>query len=58
MGFNSCTTEASQTKLDVHQRIIVIYICFKFHEILFSDYLVMAPNGQADTQRQKDERAK
>ena len=57
MGFNSCTTEASQTKLDVHQRIIVIYICFKFHEILFSDYLVMAPNGQADTQK-TDERAK
>ena len=30
------------TKLDVHQCLIVIYICFKFDEIRFRGYLVIA----------------
>ena len=30
------------TKLDVHQCLIVIYICSKFHEIRFRGYLVIA----------------
>ena len=34
-------TEASLMKLGVYQRIIVIYVYFKFHKILFSSYLVM-----------------
>ena len=29
-------------KLDVHQRLIVIYIYYKFHEIWFRGYLVIA----------------
>ena len=35
-------------KLDVHQRVIVIHIYFKFHEILSSGSLIMAPDGQMD----------
>ena len=35
-------TNASLTKLDVHQWLIVIYIYFKFHEIQFRSYLVIA----------------
>ena len=33
---------ASLTKLDVHQCLIVIYICIKFHEIRLWGYLVIA----------------
>ena len=47
-GYTSCTTEAGLTKLDVHQRIIVMHTYFKFHENPFSGYLVMAPDGQMD----------
>ena len=32
----------SLTKLDVHQCLIVIYICIKFHEIRLWGYLVIA----------------
>ena len=35
-------------KLDMHQHVIVMYIYIKIHEILFSHYLVMAPDGQTD----------
>ena len=45
-GYNSCITVASLTKLDMHQRVIMIYIYFIFHEILFTGCLVMAPDGQ------------
>ena len=43
-GYNSYTAGASLMKRDVHQRLIVIYIYtyFKFHEIRFRGYLVMA----------------
>ena len=34
----------------MHLRLIMIYI-FRFHEILFSNYLDMAPDGQADGQK-------
>ena len=47
-GYNSCTTEASLTKLDMHQHVIVIYIYIKFYEILFNSYLVMAKDGRKD----------
>ena len=30
------------TELDVHQRLIVIYTCFKFHKIWFRGNLVIA----------------
>ena len=33
-------SEPDQT--DVHQCLIVTYICFKFHEIQFRGYLVIA----------------
>ena len=33
-------------KFDVHQRFILIYISFQFHEITLSGYLVRASNGQ------------
>ena len=33
-GDTSCKTEASQTKVDVHQFLIVMYIRYKFHRIL------------------------
>ena len=36
----------SRTKLDVHHIIIVIHIYYKFHEIPFSGYVVMAPDGR------------
>ena len=35
----------------MHQRVIVIYIHFKFHEILFSGYLDMASDGRTDRRR-------
>ena len=41
----SSTTIASLTQLDVHHIIIVIYIKVKLHEIPFSGYLVIAPDG-------------
>ena len=41
-GYNSWTTKASLTKLEVHQCLIVIYIYFKFHETRFWGYLVIA----------------
>ena len=41
-GYNSWVTKASLAKLDMHQRLIVIYIWFKFHEIQFRGYLVIA----------------
>ena len=47
-GYNSGTTECSLTKIDLHQHVIVIYICIKFHEIFYSSYLVMAPDRQMD----------
>ena len=34
--------QASLTKLDVHQRLMMIYICFKFHEIPFRGYFETA----------------
>ena len=43
-----CTSEASVTKVDVHQRIIVIFIYFKFHEIPSNSHFVIAPDGQTD----------
>ena len=43
-GNNSCTTDAILTKLKVHQRIVVIYIHIKFHQIPLIGYLVMAPD--------------
>ena len=49
-GGNSYTTEASLTEVDMHQHLRMTYICFflKFHEILFSGYLDMPPDGQTD----------
>ena len=41
-GTNSCTTEAILTKLDMHQRILVICYHIKFHKIPLNGYLVMA----------------
>ena len=41
-GCNSCITVTILTKPDVHQRVIGIYMYFKFHENMFSSYLVMA----------------
>ena len=43
-GNNSCTTDASLIKLDLHQHIMVIYTCIhvKFHRIPLTGYLVMA----------------
>ena len=41
-GLSSCSTEASLMKLDVHQHLIVIYIYYKFDDLLFSIYLIMA----------------
>ena len=37
-GNNSYITEFILTKLNVHQHIMVINICFKFHQILFIGY--------------------
>ena len=34
--------QTSLIKIDMLQRLIVIYIYFKFHEIQFRGYLVMA----------------
>ena len=45
-GNNSSTTKAVLTKLDVHQRIIVIYIHIKFHQNPLIGYLVMATDGR------------
>ena len=47
-GYNSYTTKASLTKLDVHRIVIVIHTQYKFHEIPSSGYLVMAPDGRTD----------
>ena len=45
--YTSCTIEASLTKPDVYQHILSdIYL--KFHEILFSGYLVMALDIQTE----------
>ena len=41
-GYNSCITEASLMKIDLHQHITVIYVYFKFYKNLFGSYLVMA----------------
>ena len=41
-GYNSCITNASLTKLDVHQCLIVMYICSKFHIFRLRGYLVIA----------------
>ena len=35
-------------KLHVHNHTIVIYIQYKFHDIPFIGYLVIAEDGQAD----------
>ena len=43
-GNNSRTTDAILTKLDMHQRIKVIYAHLKLHQIPLVDYLVMAPD--------------
>ena len=45
-GNNSCTADAILIKLYVHQRIIVIYIHIKFHQIQSIGYLVMVPDGR------------
>ena len=37
--------DAILTKLDVHQKIMVIYIYIKFHRIQLIGYLVMALDG-------------
>ena len=42
--------KTSMTKYDVHQHFIVIYIYFKFHEILFSGYLDIAPDQGTERQ--------
>ena len=34
------------TKVNVHQRVMVIYIHIKFHQIPLTGYLVMAPDGR------------
>ena len=47
-GFNSLTTEVSQTKLAMHDIVIVIHILYKFYEIPLSGYLVMAPDGRTE----------
>ena len=47
-GYSSCATKARLTKLDVHHIIIVIHIQYKFHDIPFSGYLAMAPDGRTD----------
>ena len=47
-GYNLCTIQASLTKLDVHQCVIVIYIYFKFQEIPSNGYLLMAPDERKD----------
>ena len=46
-GNNSCTTDASLIKFDVHQRIMVIYTCIHnmFHRIPLTGNLVMATDG-------------
>ena len=44
-GNNSCNTYAILTKLDVHQRIMEIYIHFKFQQIPLVGYLLMALDG-------------
>ena len=43
LGYKTCITDSSLTKLDVHQHI---YIYFKFNEILFNVDLLIAPDGQ------------
>ena len=43
-------TEASLIELDVHQRVIVIYIYMQFHEIPSSGYLVYG-SGRTDDGR-------
>ena len=43
-------SDDSLMKLHVHNSIIVIYIQYKFHEILFISYLVMAGEGRMDRQ--------
>ena len=48
-GYNSGSTKARRTKLDVHHIIIVILIQYKFHEIPLSGYIVMAPDGRTWT---------
>ena len=55
-GNNSSTTNASLTKFYVHHIVIVIHIKYKFHEIPFSGYFVMALDIQMDgkTKRQKE----
>ena len=45
-GYNSRTTKASLTKLDMHHIVLVIYLYYKFHEIPFSGYLGMARDGR------------
>ena len=41
-GYNSWTTNASLTKLHLHQCLVVIYIYLKFHEIRVGGYIVIA----------------
>ena len=41
-GNKSCNTEASLTKVNTHQLLILIHIKCKFHKILFTDYSVTA----------------
>ena len=53
-GKNSCINEASLAKLVMHQCVIATQIRLKFHEILFSDFLVMASDGRMDRDRWKN----
>ena len=45
-GNNSTVTDETPIKLHVHNLSMVIYIQYKFHEILSNGYLVMAENGK------------
>ena len=46
--------EVSLIKLDMQHIVIVIHIQYKFHEIPFSGYLVMAQDGQMEGRTNMD----
>ena len=45
-GDNSCITNDTLIKLNVHNNTVVIYIQYMFQEISFIGYLVMAEDGK------------
>ena len=52
-GNNSCTSDASLTKHEVHLCLTVIYIYITIGEVPGNDYLEMAPNGREKTNKNK-----